>query len=184
MNKNKAPTAFPLPLSQFLHPHISVPLTWITPPKKETDAAIPILSISKSDKPRMLVLLCLVRFWLLGGTSRSTALADIKDVKAKVPKRGNGEGNLLLATDSIKIVQVHHWSWIHTVKASRSIRNTHLCTPITPTFVPLHGINRKLPSYTHSFNRQPHPSTCYSFPDHTHPGLSVDRHREYPQCRD
>lgn len=54
------------------------------------------------------MLLCLVRFWLLGGTSRSTALADIKDVKAKVPKRGDGEGSLLLATDSIKIVQVHH----------------------------------------------------------------------------
>lgn len=149
MNKNKAPIAFPLPLSQFLHPHISVSLTWITPPKKETDAAIPILSISKSDKPRMLVLLCLVRFWLLEGTSRSTALVDIKDVKAQVPKKGDCEGNLLLVTDSINIVEVHHWSWIHTVKPSQSIRNTLLCTPITPTFVPLHGINRKSPTYTH-----------------------------------
>lgn len=54
------------------------------------------------------MLLCSVRFWLLGGTSRSTALADIKDVKAQVPKTGDGEGNLLLVTDTIKIVDVHH----------------------------------------------------------------------------
>lgn len=85
-NKNKTPIAFPLPLCPFLCAQVSVSLTWITPPKKETATATWILCISKSDKPSTLVLLGVVRFWMFWGTIRSTALADIKDVKAKVPE--------------------------------------------------------------------------------------------------
>lgn len=57
------------------------------PPRNETAAATPILCISNSDKPKIPELLFAVKLVLTEGTRRSTALADIKEVKAKVPAK-------------------------------------------------------------------------------------------------
>lgn len=55
------------------------------PPRNETAAATPILCISNSESPSALELLFMVMLVPTEGTRRSTALADIKEVKAKVP---------------------------------------------------------------------------------------------------
>lgn len=56
------------------------------PPRNETAAATPILCISNSDRPKTPELLFAVKLVPAEGTRRSTALADIKEVKANVPK--------------------------------------------------------------------------------------------------
>lgn len=56
------------------------------PPRNETAAATPILCISNSDRPKTPELLFAVKLAPAEGTRRSTALADIKEVKANVPK--------------------------------------------------------------------------------------------------
>lgn len=55
------------------------------PPRNETAAATPIRCISNSDRLKIPELLFVVKLALAEGTRRSTALADIKEVKAKVP---------------------------------------------------------------------------------------------------
>lgn len=55
------------------------------PPRNETAVATPILCISNSDRPKIPELLFAVKLLPMEGTRRSTALADIKEVKAKVP---------------------------------------------------------------------------------------------------
>lgn len=72
------------------------------PPRNETAAATPILCISNSDRPKTPELLFVVKLVLTEGTRRSTALADIKEVKAKVPIK---KRHTLVTNNSITVLK-------------------------------------------------------------------------------